>query len=91
MYKIFHSKQYNKSIKKIIKSGRYDKSLVDVIDNLINTIARGEKLDAKYEDHQLHGKVSQYRECHIKSDLLLVYELNKQELVLLTIDIGSHS
>lgn len=30
-------------------------------------------LDAKYRDHDLSGDWAGYRECHVKSDLLLIY------------------
>ena len=35
--------------------------------------------------------VSRHGECHIQHDLLLVYEIREAELVLLLIDIGSHT
>ena len=91
MYFIYHSKQYKKSLRKLIKSGKYKISDIKFIEEIVCKISQGEKLDEKYNDHQLNGKMSMYRECHIKGDLLLVYELNKKELILLTIDIGSHS
>ncbi|MCR2103276.1 type II toxin-antitoxin system YafQ family toxin [Campylobacter upsaliensis] len=28
---------------------------------------------AKYKDHALKGNLKTFRECHIKSDLLLIY------------------
>jgi len=30
-------------------------------------------IEAKYKDHQLKGNMREFRECHIKPDLLLVY------------------
>ena len=90
MYTIYHSRQYRKSLKKIIKSGRYNLSDLISIDKIIRKIALGENLDIRYQDHKLSGEMLRYRECHIKSDLLLVYELDKQELILLTIDIETH-
>ncbi|MBU4536784.1 type II toxin-antitoxin system YafQ family toxin, partial [Patescibacteria group bacterium] len=38
--------------------------------------------DAKYQDHSLTGKLSIYRECHIKSDLLLMYQIKKINQIL---------
>jgi len=35
--------------------------------------------------------MSIYRECHIKSDLLLVYQLKKDKLILLLVNIKNHS
>ncbi len=87
MYRIVHSKKFKKALKKIERSGICP---MKEIRDILHKRSLGKKLDEKYQDHQLHGKMSVYRECHIKNDLLSVYELNKDELVLLTIDIGSH-
>ncbi len=91
MYNIHHSKKYTKSLKKIIQSGRYKNFDLFEIDNIIDTLASGNKLDSKYRDHFLTGKMSIYRECHIKFDLLLVYQIKKDKLVLLLVNIGNHS
>ena len=91
MYKIHHSKKYTKSLKKIIKSGRYKNFDFSEINNIIDRIALGEKLDIKYRDHFLTGKMSIYRECHIKFDLLIIYQIKKDKLVLLLVNVGSHS
>ena len=47
------------------------------------------ELPTKYRDHDLVGGFVEYRECHIKSDVLLVYKVNKEVLYLHRI--GSHS
>ncbi|MCK4386871.1 MAG: type II toxin-antitoxin system YafQ family toxin [Candidatus Pacebacteria bacterium] len=88
MYIVFHSKKFKKALQKIERSGRFP---IEEIRNIILKIATGEKLEEKYQDHKLKGGMSEQRECHIKNDLLLVYELNKKELILLTIDINTHS
>ncbi|MFH1564374.1 MAG: type II toxin-antitoxin system mRNA interferase toxin, RelE/StbE family [bacterium] len=88
MYRIILSKQYKRAVKKIIKSGNCN---IFEIQKVINIIASGGKLDTKYRDHALKGNMSQYRECHIQGDLLLIYCLNNNELILLLINIGNHS
>jgi len=90
MYKIHHSKKYTKSLKKIIKSGQYKNFDFSKLNNLINAIASGKKLDAKYQDHKLNGNMSEYRECHVKSDLLLFYQIKKDKLILLLVNISNH-
>ncbi|PRC94532.1 type II toxin-antitoxin system YafQ family toxin [Solimicrobium silvestre] len=47
-------------------------------------------LPTKNRDHALSGKLSSYRECHIKPDLLLVYE-KPDATILRLVSIGSHS
>ena len=58
---------------------------IDVLYKLINNI----ELEPKYKDHQLKGNLREYRECHIKPDLLLMYSLSDGILEL--VNIGSHS
>ena len=88
MYKIRFSNQYKKSIRKLAKTAHFPLcELEKVIDNLKNGIQIAEK----YRDHKLSGELKKYRECHIRPDLLLVYQIRDEELVLLLLDIGSHS
>jgi mRNA interferase YafQ len=88
MPKIYHSKRFEKSFKKLLKSGRFDDSKLDKV---FLELEEGNKLEIKYKDHQLTGKMLQYRECHIENDLLLVYEISKSGNYIEIIDIGSHS
>ncbi|WP_156956469.1 type II toxin-antitoxin system YafQ family toxin [Stenoxybacter acetivorans] len=46
-------------------------------------------LTEKYRDHQLTGNLKDYRECHVKPDLLLVYAKRGNELHLARL--GTHS
>lgn len=47
----------------------------------------------EWKDHELNGKLSKYRECHIKGDLLLVYEVQEGSKVdvLVLVRLGTHS
>jgi len=54
-------------------------------------LVEGKSLPMSYADHQLSGELQQYRECHIKGNLLLEYEYRDDMLVLILVDIGSHS
>ena len=50
-----------------------------------------EPLPRKYNDHCLTGNYSDYRECHIKPDWLLIYNKEKQLKILKLYRTGSHS
>jgi len=54
-------------------------------------LAKGKSLPPKYRDHQLHGKLSAFRECHIKGDWLLVYRVIEDKLILSLHSTGTHS
>jgi mRNA-degrading endonuclease YafQ of YafQ-DinJ toxin-antitoxin module len=58
MYLVHFSKAYNKSIRKLVKSGKVKLSDVDIV---IDLIACGGVLPIKYRDHKLHGEYDGYR------------------------------
>ena len=58
---------------------------------MIEKLANLEKLDEKYKDHSLLGEYRGFRECHLESDWLLIYYIDKNALVLVLSRIGSHS
>ena len=88
MYTIVYSTKFNKLYKKIRKSGRFFR---EDIENVVAILKQSKTLEYKYQDHALQGKFEGFRECHIKPDLLLIYKIEREILVLLLINIGSHS
>lgn len=69
------------------KQGKDIEKLFAVVEKL----ASGEVLEAKYKDHDLTGSYKGCRECHIEPDWLLVYEIFNNTLVLVLYRVGSHS
>lgn len=49
------------------------------------------KLPDKYKNHPLKGKYIGYYDCHILPDWILVYKIEKERLVLLLFDVGTHA
>ena len=88
MYEIRSTKQYRKSIKRLSRSGNFNIAELEII---INIITQGKNLPAINDNHFLTGNMKEYQECHIKSDLLLVYQIDESAQLLLLVDIGSHS
>jgi mRNA interferase YafQ len=80
--------QFRRSLKKILKSGRYSKN---EIQKVVDVLILGKTLDEKYKDHSLHGELSSERGCHVYPDLIIVYRIENNNLVLVFVDIGSHS
>ncbi len=67
----------------------YDLSLLDAV---VETLLKGEKLEAKYRDHILLGsKYEGLHECHIQSNWLLVYRIIEDCLILELCYTGTHS
>ena len=86
-YKIVITTKFKKDYKKCKKRG-YD---LELLQNVLNTLSAGEKLDAKYYDHPLHGNYEGFNECHIMSDWLLIYAINNDTLILTASRTGTHS
>jgi mRNA interferase YafQ len=91
MYLISRTSDFEKSYKRIKDSGKLKRQAKENLTEAINLLAHGKKLPTEYKDHQLRGELEQYRECHIKGNLLLIYQLRKKELLLVLVDIGTHS
>ena len=70
-YKIKYSKEFKKSLKKIIKQGKDINKLLKVVDMLSNK----QPLDFKYKDHALYNdkRFKNCRDCHIEPDWILIY------------------
>jgi mRNA interferase YafQ len=91
MYLITRTRDFEKSYKRIKHSGELKKQVKEKLEKAITILSLGKKLPVEYKDHQLTGELMAYRECHIKSDLLLVYQIQKEKLLLILVDIGTHS
>ncbi|WP_281728030.1 type II toxin-antitoxin system YafQ family toxin [Helicobacter salomonis] len=47
----------------------------DVLDVIVSKLQQQLPLEAKYKDHALKGQWKDFRECHVKPDLLLIYQV----------------
>ena len=79
--------QFRKDYKLAQKRGQN----INLLDDCIRTLAVGEELEPKFRDHNLTGKWSGYRECHVLPDWLLVYRIENNNLLLVLARTGSHS
>lgn len=78
--------RFKKDLKLVKKQGKD----IDELFRVIERLANGEKLEAKYRDHQLNN-LEGVRDCHIQPDWVLLYEYIDDVLVLLLHRTGSHS
>ena len=85
MPRFFTTKQFEKDFKKALKSGKSR----DKISIVLRTLAQGDQLPSKYRDHKLKGVFLGRRECHIEPDLLLIYKLEDDMIVMERL--GSHA
>lgn len=88
-YQIDFTSKFKKQLRKIIKQGKDISDLLEVVTKIANL----EKLDVKYEDHELINDNIYHncRECHIKPNWLLIYKYLDNETVFLLYATGSHN
>jgi len=75
-----YKKDYSRSIKRGWEMG--------LLNEVVGEICRGEKLEGK-GDHPLAGKWKGCRDCHIKGDWVLIYQIEDGYVILRRA--GSHS
>lgn len=78
---------FRREYKLMKKRGKNMKLLENVLDTLLNE----QPLPEKHQDHPLKGNYIGYRECHIQPDWLLIYKIEKEQLILVAARTGSHS
>jgi len=64
---------------------------VSLLKAVIQTLLEEKPLDPKREDHALVGNYTGFRECHILSNWLLVYTVDKGRLILTASRTGTHT
>lgn len=89
MLKIEFQGQFKKDYKLAIKRGCDPNELMTVV----SLLAAEQPLPERYRDHPLVNSrhYRNVRECHIKPDWLLIYQVVEERLILKLIRTGSHS
>lgn len=59
--------------------------------HVVELLQKQELLPAQYRDHALVGKKDGLRDCHIKPDWVLIYQVREADLILLLVETGTHS
>ena len=83
--------QFTSQFKKDLKLAKKQNKDLDKLFNVVEILASGKALEAKYKDHELSGNFKGTRECHVEPDWLLVYSIQNDLLILLLYRIASHS
>ncbi|SKA03631.1 mRNA interferase YafQ [Treponema berlinense] len=87
-FKTRATKRFIKHAKLVKKRSEKDS---EKLKNTIELLAKGEKLPERFRDHELTGNLKGNRECHILPDLLLIYRIFNDILILELLDTGTHS
>lgn len=79
--------QFHRDLKRIRKRG-IDVAPLEVV---LLALRRERPLAAKYRDHALTGDYIGFRECHVAPDWLLIYAVDRDQLILTALRTGSHA
>lgn len=83
--------KYSSRFKKELKLYKHDKKTLLELERVLDILVRGKSLPDKNKNHPLIGEFKGCFECHIKPDVLLIYKIEKTELIVLLLRAGSHS
>jgi mRNA interferase YafQ len=87
--KLERTKKFKQDYKREAK-GRHRKTLDETFIVVLKLLFENKPLAEKHKDHALTGDWSDYRDCHIKPDLVLIYRKPTKN-VLQLVRMGSHS
>ena len=89
MRTIERTTQFKRDYKRESK-GQHRATLTNDFAPVLTALANDQLLVEKYRDHALTGEWKDYRDCHIKPDLILVYRKPDADRLQL-VRLGSHS
>lgn len=87
MLSIVLSNRFKKDLKRAKKRGLD----LDLLEAVVDQLAKRIPLPEKNHDHALTGDYIGFRECHVAPDWLLVYRVEDEELELFLFRTGTHS
>ena len=85
MFTPVYTRQFEKDLKRLQRRGKNLEKFKIIARSLI----AGDPLDAIHRDHRLLGHYVGRRECHIESDWLLIYKIEKLRIIFERM--GTHS
>lgn len=89
MRNVKYSNRFQRDYKRE-RAGKHGKKLDDLLMEVVNLLAVDTPLPRRNFDHPLTGEWKDYRDCHIRPDLVLIYRKPDADSLELT-RIGSHS
>ncbi len=81
--------QFKRDYKREAK-GQHRATLDEDLFLVIKALANDQALEPRYRDHALTGNWKDHRNCHIKPDLVLIYQTPESDILRL-VRLGSHS
>jgi len=89
MRRIEITAQYRRDYKRE-KKGQHQKTLDALLNPVLQILAADAALEVRHQDHALTGQWKDFRDCHIKPDLVLLYQKPDSQTLRL-VRLGSHA
>ena len=89
MRRIEPTRQFKRDYKRESR-GRHRANFDELLATIVEALASDEALEARHHDHALSGPWADFRDCHVKPDLVLIYQ-KPDTRTLRLVRIGSHS
>ncbi len=83
------SNQFKKDLKQVKRNPARSKGLDILSKEIIPTLLENDTLDLKFLDHKLSGEKPPKRDCHVLNDLVLLYYVTDEHVLLYRL--GTHS
>ncbi len=90
MYQILFTGQFKKDLKLIKRRSAKDFELLRQIVKVIE-LGGHSAIPIKHKPHKLRGNFANHWECHILSDLIIIWFQNDSEKTAVLIRVGSHT
>ncbi|MFM9928283.1 type II toxin-antitoxin system YafQ family toxin [Variovorax sp. H27-G14] len=81
------TRQFHKDWTRLSHSGRHDMNRPK--EAMLLLLANDGPLPAEWFDHELQGEWADHRECHVKGDLLLIYQVAGEHITF--VRLGTHA
>ena len=88
MRRISRTNQFKRDYKRESR-GQYRLILDELLTDVSTCLVSDTVLPPQYRDHALVGNWSDCRDCHLKPDLVLIYQITNNDITL--IRLGSHA
>ena len=89
MRRIERTKAFKRDYQRVIATPKH-RDLDNLLPAILTLLATDTALPAKYVDHPLRGEWKDCRDCHVKSDLVLIYRKTGDQALQL-VRLGTHN
>lgn len=84
------SSALKKDFRRVKANPRHARDLDEILESVVGLLAEDLPLPESRRDHALIGDWKNHRECRLKPDLLLIYQMTGEDILRL-VRLGSHS